>query len=207
MRYTLWSHGRLVGHTDMDVDTVTSTMRQGFVEPTEEGRALLADATGVWRTIAEVKRGCRAAVRERSASDDALIRDAMNRREQLDLELRDENGEAFECEFIRITDLFDMDNGIVDEMSDTEEEQEAAFQIRLSSLSDEAREEALAARAESDAEIQAMVDDFLEQQEEDHKFGSSYPPAPPEDPRWDEKQYLLQAHLKTAEWALDLEGE
>src|SRR3954470_17489846 len=59
MRYTLWSRGRLVGHTALDIHTMTCGMRQGFVEPTLEGRQILADATGVWRTMAEVKRGGR----------------------------------------------------------------------------------------------------------------------------------------------------
>lgn len=207
MRYTLWSRGKLIGHTDLDIHTITSTMRQGFVEPTEEGRPVLADATGVWRAIAEVNRDCRTAVRERSARDDALIFDAMARREELDLELRDEKGDGFECEFIRITDLFDMNSGIVDEMSDTEEEREAEFEISLSSLSGEAREELLAQRAEFDAEVEAAVADFREEQDESHRFGSLYPPPPPEDPRWETMQYLLQAHLKAPAWELKIESD
>ena len=199
MRYTLWSQGRLVGHTDLDIHTITSTMRQGFVEPTAEGRQVLADATGVWRAIAEVKRDCRATVRARNAADDALVLESMNRREGQNLELRDENGALFECAFIRITDLFDMNNGLVDEMSDTEEEQEAAFQIRLSALSGAARDEALADRARSHEEIEAAVAEMLEQCDDDTD-GSSWPPPPPEDPRWDTMQYLLQAHLKAPEW-------
>jgi hypothetical protein len=200
MRYTLWSHGRLVGHTDLDIHTVTSTMRQGFVEPTAEGRQVLADATGVWRAIAEVKRGCRAASRERNANDDALVLESMSRREGLDLELRDEKGAVFEIDFIRVTDLFDMNNGLVDEMSDTEEEREAAFQIHLSTLSAEARDEALAQRAASDAEIEAAVTEFLDDREESRMFDSEYPSPAPEDPRWDTMQYLLQAHLRAPEW-------
>ena len=200
MRYSLWSHGRLVGHTDLDIPTITSTMRQGFVEPTADGRQLLADATGVWRAIAEVKRGCRAASRERTASDDALVLESMARREALNLELRDDSGALFTCEFIRITDLFDMNNGLVDEMSDTEEEQEAAFQIRLSALSGVARDQALAERAASDAEIEATIAEFMEEREESQMFESAYPPPPPEDPRWDTMQYLLQAHLSAPEW-------
>jgi hypothetical protein len=205
MRYTLLSRGRIVGHTDLDVLTITPTMRQGFVVPTGAGRALLADATGVWRAIAEVKRGCRAAVRERTAGDDALILAAMSRREAVDFELRDEHGVVFDCEYIRITDLFDMNNGLVDEMSDTEEEQEAAFQIHLSTLSADAREAALAQRAESDAEIEAEITEFLEERDEDSMLGSGYPPPPPEDPRWDTMQYLLQTHLKGPDWESELE--
>src|SRR4051812_16317287 len=114
MRYALWSCGRLVGHTDLDVRTVTSTMRQGFIEPTEEGRPVLADATGVWRTMAEVKRGSRARGGP-GENDHDLFLAAVQRREDLDLELRDGRGAVFDCDFMRVTDLFDLENGIVDE--------------------------------------------------------------------------------------------
>jgi hypothetical protein len=199
MGYTLWSRGRLVGHTDLDIHTVTSTMRQGFVEPTEEGRALLADATAVWRAIAEVKRGAR--VRgERTPNDDALVLGAMERREGLDFELRHDDGTVFECEFIRLYDLFDAESGIVDEMSTTEEEDEAEFQVRLSALSGEAREAALAEREQMYAEVEAMVAE-LRESEEDGTYGSGWPPPPPDDPRWETMQYMLQAHLKGPAWS------
>jgi len=199
MRYTLWSGGRLVGRTDLDISTITPTMLQGFVEPTPEGRQLLADATGVWRALAEVRRGCRARG-ERSPNDDALVLESMRRREDLAFELRNENGILFECDFIRICDLFDLDNGIADEMSQTQEEEEAEFQIGLSALSGDAREEALARRAEADAEVEAMVSDMLADQEERSAFGSGWPSSPPADPRWETMQYLLQVHLKGDEW-------
>ena len=110
MRYTLWSHDTLVGHTDLDIPTVTPNMRQGFVEPTEEGKPLLADATGVWRAIARMKRERRARGDSRENDDHGIVLAAMERREALDLELRDERGAAFECEFIRITDNFDVNS-------------------------------------------------------------------------------------------------
>ena len=193
MRYTLWSRGRLVGHTDLDVQTVTSTMRQGFIEPTEEGRHLLADATGVWRTMAEVKRAARARGGP-GDNDGELFLAAVQRREDLEFELRDEHGAPFECAFVRVTDLFDLENGVVDEMDDTEEEREAAFQIRLSALSEEEREAALAERAASDAEIEAMVEEMLEEREEDEAS------LIPEDPRFHTMQYLMQVHLKAPAW-------
>jgi hypothetical protein len=199
MRYTLWSRGRIVGQTDLDVHTVTPTMRQGFIEPTPEGAPLLADATGVWRALAEVKRGKRARG-ETGANDDELILGAMRRREELELELRDENGTLFHCDFIRIYDRFDIDGGVVDEMSDTEEEEEAEFQIRCSSLSGEARDEALAQRAEMDAEIEAMVAEMRAEQDERTMFGSAWPPPPPEDHRWETMQYLLQVGTTGTDW-------
>jgi hypothetical protein len=198
MRYTLWSRGRLVGHTDLDVHTVTPTMRQGFVEPTDDGRPLLADATAVWRALAEKKRGQRARGELRE-TDHSLVEEAIRRRENLDLELRDEQGVLFECDFIRVTDLFDIDGGIVDEMCDTEEEIEAEFQIRVSALSGDDRDKALAERAEMEAEVDAAVTEMLEDRDDARMFGSSWPPLAPEDSRFETMQYLLQAHLKTGE--------
>jgi len=197
MRYELWSRGRLIGHTDLDIFTITSTMRQGFVEPTPEGGAILADATGVWRALAEQKRVARARGETR-VTDHALVAEAFRRREELDLELRDEHGSRFDCDFMRVYDLFDIAGGVVEEMSDTEEEEEAEFQIQLSSLAAEEREEALARRSEMDAEIEAFVADMTADREE-KMFGSSWPPPPPEDPRWDTMQYHLQVFLKNPE--------
>ena len=199
MRYTLWSRGQLVGHTDLDLHTVTPTMRQGFIEPTAEGAPFLADATCVWRALAEVKRGIRARG-ERVAADDDLVQGAFRRREALDLELRDESGAVFDCDFMRVTDLFDVNGGIVDEMSDTPEEEEAAFQIRLSGLTGAARDEALAERAQMDADVEAMVAELEADRDEDSTPDSAWPPAPPPDPRWETMQYLLQVHLKGADF-------
>src|ERR1043166_1735604 len=194
MQYALWSNGRLIGHTDLDIHTVTPTMRQGFIEPTAEGAPLLVDATGVWRAIAEAKRSARARG-EASSSDDLLVEEAMRRREDLKFELRDETGAVFDCDFIRIYDNFDVDRGIDEEMSDTEEEEEAEFQIHLSALSDKERDEALARRAEMDAEIDAFVAEMRAEREERAMFDSAWPPAIPADPRWERMQYLLQVHL------------
>src|SRR4051812_31479911 len=108
MHYTLWSGSRLVGHTDLDIFTVTPTMRQGFIEPTPEGRQILADATAVWRAMAEVKRGIRARGGA-GANDHTLFEEAVLRGEGLDLRLRDETANPFDCDFIRIYDLLDME--------------------------------------------------------------------------------------------------
>jgi hypothetical protein len=198
MRYTLRSRGCVVGYTDLDIHTVTPTMRQGFIEPTEEGKPLLVIATGLWRAMAEVKRGKRARGGP-SAGDDALILQAMKRREELDFELCDENETVLEFEFIRLYDLFDLHAGVVDEMSDTEEEEEAEFQIRVSALSGEAREDALAERARMNAEIEAEVDEMLSDRDERSRFGSAWPPPPPVDPRWETMQYHLQAVVKSVD--------
>ena len=157
MRYSLWSGDRLVGHTDLDIDTVTPTMRQGFIEPTPEGRPLLEDATGVWRAMADRKRAERAREGDETTEGDDMVTASMNRRESLNLELRDEHGVVFECDFMRVYDLFDLNAGVVDDMSDTEEEQQADFEIYLSSLSPEHGADALAERAATYAEVEALV--------------------------------------------------
>ena len=68
-------------------------MRQGFIEPTEEGKQILADATGVWRTMAEVKRAGRLRGGP-GRNDNELFLAAVERREGLDLELVDARGEV-----------------------------------------------------------------------------------------------------------------
>lgn len=126
MRYSLWSGERLVGYTDLDIDTETPTMRRGLIEPTPAGRPLLEDATGVWRAMAERKRAERVRCGDKLLKDDELVTSAMSRREALNLELRDEHDVVFECDFMRVYDLFDLNAGVVDEMGDTEEEQQDA---------------------------------------------------------------------------------
>src|ERR1041384_3401601 len=121
MRYSLWSRDRLAGYTALDIHTVTPTLRQGFIEPTSEGRSILVDATAEWRALAEVKRGKRARGTA-GVNDDALVMASMQGRKGLELELRDEQGALFDYEFLRVTDLFDIENGVVEEMCDTEEE-------------------------------------------------------------------------------------
>ena len=197
MRYSLWSMGRLLGYTDLDIHTETPTMRQGFIEPTAEGRPLLEDATGVWRAMADRKRAKRARGGDESSNDGELVTSAMSRREALNLELRDEHDVVLDCDFMRVYDLFDLHAGVVDEMSDTEEEQQADFEIYLSSLSPELGADALAQRAITDAEVEALVAEVLEQREERELLGPGWPPAC-EDPRWDTMQYHLQVHLKTS---------
>jgi hypothetical protein len=149
--------------------------------------------------MAEIQRGIRARG-NRPSGDSDIFRAAVDRRENLDLELRDETGQPFGCAFIRITDLVDVENGVVEEMCETEEEEEARFQIHLSTLSDDAREAALAKRAESNAEIEQMVDEVMAERDEDQMFGSGWPPSPPEDPRWKTMRFLLQAHLESDDW-------
>jgi len=166
MRYTLWSHGILVGHTDLDIPTVTPTMRQGFVEPTAEGRPALIDATGVNRVINENRRRRHEQGGEMTDEDMRLFRAACDRREALDFELRDETGQLFECEFMRVWDIREM-----------------SFEFEID------------AEMDADL-IDEMIDDQEEEEDEEDRFNSSWPPAPAPDERWDTMQYHLQVHLK-----------
>src|SRR4051794_1675922 len=197
MRYGLWSGRQLLGYTDLDIHTETPTMRQGFIEPTPEGRPLLEDATGVWRAMAGRKRAQKARDGEESSKDDELVTSAMSRRDALDLELRDEHNVVLDCDFMRIYDLFDLNAGVVDEMSDTEEEEQAEFEVYLSSLSPESGADALARRNAIDAEVDAFVAEALEQREERQFLGSGWPPERV-DPRWDTMQYQVQVYLKAS---------
>src|SRR3954462_481808 len=105
MRYSLWSHNRLVAHTELDIPCVQDHLRQGFLHPTPEGQRLLVDATGVSAICAKRPRKF-----SEWSNDDAYLAAftrAVERREALDLMLRDESGATFECDFIRVYDLFD----------------------------------------------------------------------------------------------------
>src|SRR5262249_47303920 len=106
MPYTLWSHGRLVGHTELDIPCVQSHIMQGFIEPTELGRGLLADAAGVPAVCAELERARKkaGAAHDEEAGLETFQR-ACDRREALHLELRDEDGTNVEIEWIQVNDI------------------------------------------------------------------------------------------------------
>jgi len=187
MRYTLWSHGILVGHTDLDIHTITPTMRQGFIEPTPEGMAALADATGVQRAIADNRRSCRArGGGELLRGDLELFRSACDRREAVNFELRDENGELFECEFMRVWDWQEMNSP---QWRDDERWESERWLEGL----DRARRAELEAEFAEDEEL---IEELIEDQERDEMFQSSWAPDDEPDPRWDTMRYHLQVHLK-----------
>jgi len=96
MHYTLWSHGRLLGHTDLDAPHFQDELRHGFIQPTPLGEELLADAVGVFK-FCEASRG---RVKD-DAYYEAFLR-AVDAREAQQLMLRDESGAVFDCDFIRV---------------------------------------------------------------------------------------------------------
>src|SRR5215510_14181549 len=116
MRYSLWSRQRLLGHTDLDIPCVTKHLMQGFIEPTPEGSRHLPKATGVPRAAsAGLVRNLTEAERH---GREAEFRGAASAREELDLELRLEDGTVFSCDFIRVYDL--RENVLSDELLDDE---------------------------------------------------------------------------------------
>ena len=167
MSYTLWSRDRLLGHTDLDIPCVQDFIRQGFIEPTDLGNRLLPDATGVPRACAASERAARAAGKRWPERDLTEFRRACARREALDLELRDETGERFTYEFLRVYDLQDRSG---DDFEDDDEP-----------LSPEVE----AAIAEEVAEISESFEEDV--------YGSSWPPP---DSRWETMRYHVMVHLR-----------
>lgn len=185
MRYTLWSHGILVGRTDLDIPTVTPTMRQGFIEPTNEGSAALRDATCVNRVINENRhrRRLRGGDGEMTMEDIEVFQAACDRREAVQFELRDENGQPFECEFMRVWDLHEMNS------DQWREDEEWETELHLATMTPEER-------AEFDAELDETDEEMREDRAEEEMYHSSWPPGPEPDERWATMQYHLQVHLK-----------
>ena len=194
MRYTLWSHGRLIGYTDLDIHTVSLNLRQGFVEPTEVGQQLLEDATGVPRAMVIARKAQRARGGTQTKEDHDVFVEACNRREALNLELRDDNGEIFECDFMRVYDLQDDSSDELAALDEVDDPTEAES-------SDSTSDDGLGSTAE---EIEEMVQQWLEDKSEEEMFHSAWPPPPPPDPRWDTMRYLLQVFLEKADDIDDL---
>lgn len=166
MPYSLWSHGRLLGHTDLDIPCVQSHLRQGFIDPTELGERLLPDAVGVPAACVELHRIRKLRGSDDWAADSELFRAAVERREALDLKLRDENGDDFEFDFVRVYDL--RDTSWEDDIDDDEDD------------------------IEVDAEFAAAIEEDLASLRESDMYGSTWSPV---DERWDTMRYHIMVHL------------
>ena len=182
MTYTLWGRDRLLGHTDLDLPHVQPHVRMGFVEPTEEGKRLLPDATGVPASTSALHRARRVSGdrKDEFRTEIADFNAACDRREALTLELRDETGAVVPAWFIRIYDLQD-DAWLDDELEADDLEFTTEFEDEL--------EEELEADADFDSgddDVEAWFSemDFLD--------GSSWQPP---DERWDTMQYHIQLYL------------
>lgn len=179
MTYTLWGRDRLLGHTDLDLPHVLPHVRLGFVEPTEEGKRLLPDAAGVPATTAALwrARGMDDDRDDKLRTEVADFNAACDRREALNLELRDESGGVVPCWFIRIYDL--QDQAWIDEDIDSDETE-----------FDDALDDALEEEFEDEIDFDSHAPQALF--EDDLLDGSSWQPP---DERWDTMQYHIQVYL------------
>lgn len=177
MRYALWSRGRLLGHTELDLPHVQDRVRLGFIEPTENGLRLLPDATGVPAAAHALARAAKQAAHRQhpSLTEFADFRAACDRREALDLELRDEGGVVFRCKWIEI---HDMDAPILTD-EDFDED------------TDEPMDPELEAAFDHDVELFESFHDWY-----DHDQTSHWEPP---DERWETTRYHMMVYLPTAD--------
>jgi hypothetical protein len=179
MQYTLWSRGKRLGHTDLDLPHVQDRVRMGFIEPTEEGTRLLPDATGVPAAAHALAKAARRAAHQRyeALTEFADFRAACDRREALDLELRDEMGVLFPCEWIRINDIDDQ-SWAEDDFDD-----------------DEDLDPELEAAIDHDAElIESSLDEDDASYFDEDDLDCPSPWEPP-DPRWETSRYHVMVYL------------
>jgi hypothetical protein len=97
--YSIWSRGRLIGHTDLGFVYGEHGIRMGWFQPNELGEKFMPRATGV----APALRASRDAGRDVLRDPD--IASAFDHERALELELRGPNGKAVETEHIAIIDI------------------------------------------------------------------------------------------------------
>lgn len=179
MKYALWSHGRLLGHTELDLDTHQDRFIHGFIDPTPLGEQVLPDATGVADICA--RRPARVAGDDMDRDYLRAFQAAVDRREALDLTLEDENGDPFEHDFIRV---YNLRGPMYSEPDPGDEEDD---EIDTESFEED----------EDFAEFKAEIEEDLRLRAESEMYGSSWAPAP--DERWDTMQYYVQVFLKVSD--------
>lgn len=98
MPYTLWSKGRLVGHTDLGFRESMPGMRCGWFQPTAAGEQIVEVITSPSRVLLHAaQRGDRTSLEVDLALTGRSV-------EALELELRAEDGSVVKTEDIGITD-------------------------------------------------------------------------------------------------------
>lgn len=98
MPYTLWSKGRLVGHTDLGFVESTPGVRFGWFHPTETGTPIVELITAPSRVL------LRAAQRGDRSSLDTELEIAGASVDALALELRDEDGSVVKTDDVGVID-------------------------------------------------------------------------------------------------------
>ena len=128
MPYTLWSHGRLLGESELDYRRVFARHRMGDFHPTEVGWCLMPIATGVSPAGVELSRKITRssalglfdeAVRRTSEYADFAA--AADHCEALELELRAPDGSVIPTEWIDVRDLEFLTSLVVEEDLETGE--------------------------------------------------------------------------------------
>ena len=177
MRYSLWSHDRLVGHTELDLPCHQDRFIQGFLEPVPEAQQLLVDATAVVAVCG--KRRTHGPDWRTNDAYLAAFTQAVERREALDFVLRDDSGQTFAHDFIRIYDLFDQSWEDDDDAGDGDDP--------------EPRWAEWVPSEEIDADLFTEMEEEWSSSDDSVRYGSSWQP---EDERWDTMQYYIQVFLE-----------
>jgi hypothetical protein len=110
MRYTVWSHGQLAGESDLSFASGDDNVRHGQFIPSEKGAALMPVLTAVPAAAMALARAAKriasdGASRYERLTEYADMMAAIDRREALGLELRDDTGRTIETEWIDIRDI------------------------------------------------------------------------------------------------------
>ena len=105
MSYTIWSHGRLVGETDLGFEYGSGNFRAGNFFPTEFGETLMPIIAEPRRLMARMARTVEDGPIDPAADTEWLAYEAATDRESaLELELRDPSGTVISTEDIGIRD-------------------------------------------------------------------------------------------------------
>jgi hypothetical protein len=181
MRYSLWGRGRLLGFTDLDLPHVQARVRLGFIEPTDDGLRLLPDATGVPTAAHALARASKDILDDGYAAltEYADFRSACDRREGLTLELRDEAGVAFDCEWSAIHDIQELAS-----LNDS-------FDCSIYDEIDPEFEAAIEADSELIQELHRAIDD--------PGYDCGDDAWQPPDERWDSMRFYLMVYLRDTE--------
>jgi hypothetical protein len=99
MSYTVWSHGRLVGHSALEFVYREDGHRMGTFHPAEGAEGLIEIATGGTAVLLSARREGTLGLETHAAYTAAL-----QRCEALALELRDMSGRVIPCESVAIKD-------------------------------------------------------------------------------------------------------
>jgi len=136
--YTIWSHGRLVGETDLGFDYDSGNCRAGNFFPTEFGETLMPIIAEPRRLMAQIARTGHRKPIDPAADTEWLAYEAATDREYaLELQLRDPSGTVIPTEDIGIRDrqlleeLYPIDDPEFDELEFDDEPFDPALEPAL----------------------------------------------------------------------------